>query len=228
MTQDTIFLQSEGNAYCERNRDKITVESALQDYPMQLLREAGIKPTKVVDIGTSMGHRLEAIRRTYENCECVGIEPSEQAIVEGSKLFPKLNFRRGTADMLPVASATADLVTCAYTMHWWPREKLLQSFAEVDRILKPEGHLLIVDFYPDYPIKVPYRHKAGLWTYKMRYHDWLVQSGLYSLVSEVVFDDDTHEIPTEGWLVVPEQRRAFCALLKKTDGYAEVRLEDND
>jgi SAM-dependent methyltransferase len=54
---------------------------------------------------------------------------------------------QGDSDRLPFASGTFDIVTCANSFHHYPRQE--HAIAEMGRVLRPGGRLLVIDGYRD-------------------------------------------------------------------------------
>ena len=72
----------------------------------------------------------------------------------------------GTADMLPVADKSIDLLIYGFCIYLCDREDLFQIAAEAHRVLKPNSWLAILDFWSPYHRKNEYHHKEGLNSYK--------------------------------------------------------------
>jgi hypothetical protein len=67
--------------------------------------------------------------------------------------------------------------------------------AEADRVLKNKGLLIIQDFDPGIRCKIAYHHlpRENLFTFKQKYWDIFVASGLYSVISEQEFEHSPGE-----------------------------------
>jgi len=169
MKQKNIFLESEGNAWFERNAKLI----ASRHFPeadsllVEILNLPNLeKGTKILEIGCGEGGRLSWLR---ENCgfDCYGVEPSAQA-VEVAK-GRGIAAQQGTADHLPFDDDTFDVLTFGFCLYLCDREDLFRIACEADRVLKNPGWLLIVDFYSPAPVKREYHHRSGIFTHKMDY-----------------------------------------------------------
>jgi SAM-dependent methyltransferase len=215
-SQERLFLSGEGDAYFQRNRNALhAVNPWTNDPGLRLLRQSGIHPHRVLDIGCSNGWRCAAIRERF-GCAGVGVDPSLKAIRVGRKQFPDIRFRRGTLDSLPIAAGeTYDLVIVHYVLHWVSRPALLKALAEIDRTIAEGGYIVLADFLPDRPTRVTYHHlpKGQVYTYKLDYAQVFLATGLYRMVRRCVFDHYTHQ-PGHA---IPERRRAVCTLLQKSN-----------
>jgi len=118
---------------------KMTVEQAL------------IKPgDSVLDVGCGTGEvTLRAKTRAKEG-KAYGIDPAPEMIaVARSKAARKkldVDFRVGVIEALPFPDASLDVVTSSLMMHHLPDDLKVRGLAEIYRVLKPGGRLLIADF----------------------------------------------------------------------------------
>ena len=211
MSESRVWYETEGSAWYSRNRDRL---GQGRDYPLELLERFDVRVTCILDVGCSNGWRLERLRQRY-NCWCAGVDVSGEAINEGLRAYPGLVLSRRYAHDLPWSDGLFECVIMSFVLHWVDRSKLLATFAEIDRVLKPGGYLVLSDFLPDEPTKRAYRHQAGLWTWKLNYPALLEDTGCYDSVASIVYNHDTDE---EG--DAPAGERAVCSLLRKGDYYA--------
>jgi ubiquinone/menaquinone biosynthesis C-methylase UbiE len=172
--QKTTFLESEGNAWFNRNQTSLT-ETSLPDQDRLLpdLLELPLHPSmKVLEIGCGSGNRLVWLKENL-GLECSGIDPSAQAIeVARSR---GIGAYQGTADSLPFDKESFDLVIFGFCLYLCDRKDLFQISQEADRVLKTQSWLAILDFFTPMPISRPYHHLSGISSYKMDYRtlfDW--------------------------------------------------------
>src|SRR6185437_8118672 len=64
---------------------------------------------------------------------------------------PALTFTVGTAQDLPLPDASFDVVTSTLAIHHIPARRRQDALAEIYRVTKPGGRLLLADFDPDRP-----------------------------------------------------------------------------
>jgi len=219
MLQDALFSQDEGDAWFQRNRHLYYAE---RDPILRTLIFQKIHPRAVLEIGASSGARLAEIQQRYQ-AKAVAVEPSEAAVAEGQKSFPKIQFFISTAKSLPLPDETYDCVIVNAVFHWIDRKSLLGSIAEIDRVLTPNGHLLIGDFAPYSPKKVRYHHRPDLeiYTFKQDYSAIFLATAGYILLSQQMIDHTSREPSPE----TGEYERFSISLLKKLPGgtYAEMQ-----
>lgn len=208
------FGVEDGDAWFSRNKEALEA-AAEHDWPLKLIERNGLKPRRVFEYGCANGWRLAEIQRRYGGA-AYGCDVSAVAIHDGQNKWPQLG--------LSVARNWAsygfsDLVVCYFVLHWVDRGGILRLLADLDAVLQPNGYLILGDFLPDSPVKAPYKHHEGLWTYKADYVS-ILELGTYKEIDRVVFDHDDpeHKAVCAGWYV-DEDRRAVCSLLQKGDWY---------
>lgn len=167
-TQRDGFIHGEGDRYFQRNRDRLIGPERLivRDPVLRLFSVKGTIPSSILEVGCSNGWRLSAFAERGAE-KCMGIDPSAAAINEGLRSFPNLDLRVGTAETLPFASVSVDLVIYGFCLYVCDPSDHLRIVAEGDRVLKDGGQIAIFDFDPPQPYRNPYTYKAGLYSYKM-------------------------------------------------------------
>lgn len=179
MTQDRVFVASEGNRWFRRNKTALEQFDPRTDPPLTVIRQYDLHPHSVLEIGGANGVRLAAIH-DLRAARVVAVEASAEAIRDGRLRFPAVEFVQGEASALPVRGEF-DLVIVNFVFHWIDRRNLLRTVAEVDRVLADEGFLIVGDFYPSAATRVRYHHlpERDIHTYKQDYAAVFVASQLY-------------------------------------------------
>ena len=185
-SQTHAFIQGEGDAWWERNRDKVDYGPA---DPVLRAMETLPAPRAVLEIGCANGGRLNAIHR-LTGAECFGVDPSGEAIEDGSKAFLNIELAQATADSLPF-KRRFDLVIFGFCLYLLDRADLFSAVAETDRVLADGGHLLIYDFCPESPCSRPYIHLEGLRSYKMDYSALFAGNPAYRVVGRLEAEHET-------------------------------------
>jgi len=113
---------------------------------------------KILDAGCGNGRLYFSFLRNF-NVEYYGIDVSEKLIriaqdtrnkLQDTNKFQISNFKFQTADItdLPFEENQFDLVFCIATFHHLPDKKLRrQALAELYRVLKPGGYLLMTNWH---------------------------------------------------------------------------------
>ena len=113
---------------------------------------ARIQPSeKVLDVGCGTGTlAIEVARSVGKAGLVVGIDPSTQQIAWASSKAARRNlpvqFQIGVIEQLPFPDQTFDVVLSSLMMHHLPAPLKRQGLAEISRVLKPGGRLVIADF----------------------------------------------------------------------------------
>ena len=189
MKQKDIFLESEGNAWLERNTCA-AASSAVADSDPLLVELLNLRPqpgraSRVLEIGCADGARLQRLADTW-GCACHGLEPSARA-VELARARG-IEARQGTADRLPYADQSFEIVMFGFCLYLCDREDLFLIACEADRVLQSPGWLLIHDFYSPAPARRPYHHRAGIFTHKMDFRALFTWHPAYTTYSHKVRD----------------------------------------
>jgi len=185
--QKEVFLESEGNAWLERNRDKLGQFDSVSD----VITEMGLKPTSVLEVGCANGWRLAKLRDAYD-CDIMGIDPSIQAGIEAAVL--RVPVTQGTASMLPFPPASFDLVIFGFCLYLTDPSDWLRIAAEADTVLRDGGHIIIHDFETFAPHARRYEHCDGIISYHLDWPKlWLGHPGYH--VARRFFNTD-HEATT--------------------------------
>lgn len=122
-----------------------------ETFRYETLRHADLRPGQhVLDVGCGTGvlTRLAALA-TGDQGETVGIDPSpamlQVARRKASKEGSRAIFKVAAIESLPFENGRFDLVLSSFMLHHLPPAVKRAGMAEVYRVLKPGGCLLVVD-----------------------------------------------------------------------------------
>lgn len=180
MKQQETFWAGEADAWFDRNWMK-------EPNPLVIQAYWGIEahPKKILEIGCGDGRYLNSVHH-YFDCECLGVDPSGKAIECGKTLYPELKLYRGSAETAyrMFRGEKFDILIFGFCLYVLDREDLFSTVAFADALLADDGYLAIHDFHPALPGVLPYHHKEGMSSYKMRYEDLWLANPAYRWVSQ--------------------------------------------
>lgn len=185
--QSRIFLESEGNAWYERNAVKLPPKN---DPVTDAIDQQKIKPRSVYEVGCADGWRLRRMVEKY-HCRIGGIDPSSHAIAKTGYYANCI-----VGDASDLVNATTDkysMVVYGWCLYLCDPNDYLKIAAEGNRILRDHGHIVIYDFYSEFPRSNAYAHKEGIRSYKMDFAKLWLGHPAYSVVSRNIYGhgDDT-------------------------------------
>ncbi len=115
---------------------------------------AQIQPGEsILDVGCGTGHLTRVAKvKAGAAAEVAGLDASPEMIdVARQKAIEEgvdIDFQTGLIEQLPYDDEQFDLVLSSLMVHHLPDDLKAAGFAEVYRVLKPGGRLLVVDFEP--------------------------------------------------------------------------------
>ena len=118
----------------------------ISDRTAHLAAGTAASPNRVVDVGCGTGYLLRALANRYQDAEeLVGIDAAPRMIGVANNLADdeRLRFAVGVAERLPLRDDTVDLIVSTTSFDHWSDQ--LAGLVECARILRPGGHLLLVD-----------------------------------------------------------------------------------
>jgi SAM-dependent methyltransferase len=119
-------------------------ERARPSYPAEavewLADRTGLGPGRtVVDVGAGTGKLTRLLPAT--GARVLAVEPVAEMRAKLIQAAPSVEAIDGTAEELPLADGSADVVVVATAFHWFDHERALP---EIHRVLRPEGWLVLV------------------------------------------------------------------------------------
>jgi SAM-dependent methyltransferase len=191
-------------------------ERSRPGYPDEAVRWlAGDTPCDVVDVGAgtgkltrslvSLGHRVTAV------------EPLPEMLAQLQAAVPGAIGRAGSAESIPLADASADVVTAAQAFHWFDKPVALR---EIARVLRPGGRLALVwnarddseEWVAEFTDTIVGRSALGGVSAATESID---ESGLYGPVERASFAHE--QLLERDGLIELVRSRSQCAVLDQAD-----------
>ena len=117
---------------------------------------------RVLDVATGSGGFIHfLLEGLVDYTEIVGLDSSERAaaaFAEGFKDKPNIRFELGDAHQLSFEAASFDLVCISNSLHHF--DDPLPVLYEMERVLRPGGHLLVAEMYRDGQAETQMTHVA--------------------------------------------------------------------
>jgi ubiquinone/menaquinone biosynthesis C-methylase UbiE len=117
----------------------------------RLVKLAGIgRGDRVLDLGCGTGYLTRrAARATGSTGRVVGIDPSAEAIAYARRKSPPwCDYQVTGGDAVEGADAGFDVAVSSLAMHHVPPDRREATMAEIHRLVRPGGRLLIAEFRP--------------------------------------------------------------------------------
>lgn len=113
----------------------------------------GDRPLTLLDIGCGTGLFADRIRSALPRARVWGLDLVAAMLARGKDRWRRhagaITPIQGDSERLPFASGSFDVVTCANSFHHYPQQG--RAVAEMRRVLRPGGRLMLVDGHRDWP-----------------------------------------------------------------------------
>jgi ubiquinone/menaquinone biosynthesis C-methylase UbiE len=129
-----------------------------QSYHTALKTQLAEDPKTVVDLGCSIGMSTFALQETFPNATVTGVDLSPYFLAVAQyrtqnrqESAPELShpaWVHAAAEATGLPSASADLVSACLLFHELPQSAAVAILQEARRLLRPGGHLAIMDMNP--------------------------------------------------------------------------------
>lgn len=119
---------------------------------LRAIELARVRPgEQVLDVGCGTGTLAMAVQRHVGSAgRVVGIDPGTEQIAraraKAARRHAPIAFQIGRIEQLDFPDQTFDVVLSTLMMHHLPRSLKRQGLAEIVRVLKPGGRLVVADF----------------------------------------------------------------------------------
>ncbi|HYW20650.1 MAG TPA: class I SAM-dependent methyltransferase [Nodularia sp. (in: cyanobacteria)] len=123
-----------------------------QSYHDILTRSLTNTPQDILDVGCSVGLSTFAMQEVYPQSQITGLDLSPYFLAvahyRAQQGQPQINWLHAAAESTGLPDASFDLVSIFLMCHELPQSATRKIFAEMRRVLRPGGHLAIMDMNP--------------------------------------------------------------------------------
>lgn len=132
--------------------DTFMFRSQVRKLRRKTISVAKLQPgEQVLDVGCGTGTlAIKVARRVGRAGRVAGVDPGTLQIArarsKAARRHMSIDFQIGVIERLPFADRTFDVVFSTLMMHHLPASLKHQGLAEIARVLKPGGRLVIADF----------------------------------------------------------------------------------
>jgi ubiquinone/menaquinone biosynthesis C-methylase UbiE len=144
--------------------DTVLLRGRLRQLRRRTISLARIQPgDTVLDVGAGTGTlALEVQPRVGATGKVFGIDPGPQQVAraraKAAQRRRPVTFQMGVIEQLNFPDQSFDVVLSTIMFHHLPGDLKRQGLAEIARVLKPEGRLVIADFQRPYAGQQPSAH----------------------------------------------------------------------
>lgn len=123
-----------------------------QSYHDILKRQISNEPQDILDLGCSVGMSTFALQKVYPHAKITGLDLSPYFLAvaqyRSQQRHATINWIHALAESTGLSDASFDLISIFLMCHELPQAATRQIFAEARRLLRPGGHLAIMDMNP--------------------------------------------------------------------------------
>lgn len=123
-----------------------------QSYHNILTAQISPQPQNILDLGCAVGLSTFALQAVYPQAKITGLDLSAYFLAvanyRSQQHQAEIHWVHGQGESTGLADASFDLVSIFLMFHELPQSATHRIFAEVRRILRPGGHLAIMDMNP--------------------------------------------------------------------------------
>jgi SAM-dependent methyltransferase len=147
------YIPNDHEPALELKDEKITQLFSLQMYHY-LASKADLAGKHVLEVGSGRGGGARHIAKFFKPASYTGLDLAQNAVDLANSIHasPNLKFVQGSAEGIPCADNTIDVVINVESCHAYG--SVPKFLSEVKRVLKPGGYLLLVDFRGDNKINI--------------------------------------------------------------------------
>ncbi|GAB1450588.1 hypothetical protein MASR2M47_06440 [Draconibacterium sp.] len=101
----------------------------------------------ILDVGTGSGDFIEVLREIFPFAKITGVDPDQESLDSAKEKYTDATFRKMAGEDLEFANHTFDLVSISMALHHLP--DIQQALMEMQRVVKPEGWIIVNELFSD-------------------------------------------------------------------------------
>ena len=193
----------------------------------------GDRPVSILDVGCGTGLLASRIREAQPEAKVWGVDLVSDMLRKGVDRWQRHSGHvlpvQGDSERLPFAAGSFDIVTCANSFHHYPHQD--RAVAEMHRVLRPGGRLMLIDGYRDapwgwfiYDVCVAGVEGAVHHASARQFRELFAQAGFHA-VAQKVYRGPAPFLLTEGVAAEPVTAihpPHFLSLMTRTAAFPEV------
>lgn len=139
-----------GRAGLTRFYDLVTRLSGLNGLFQEMIKQADVRPgQRVLDVGCGTGNLLLTLARRHPGVELAGLDPDARMLARAQRKARRagvaVSWQRGFGQELPYPDGSLDRVFSSAMLHHLDPQAKDALLAEVRRVLRPDGMLVLAD-----------------------------------------------------------------------------------
>lgn len=124
-----------------------------KSFKRKVLHSINIKDSDtLIDVGCGTGVLIEIVKKEHPNLKIIGFDPDVNALRIAKRRLSKAGLQAEIietfAENLPLPDSSIDIAFSTLVFHHLPKEIKQKAIAEIYRVLKPQGKIVIADFGP--------------------------------------------------------------------------------
>lgn len=211
---DTILWDKESDAYTKRGhedgqkylyRDKANRRFWVNEF-LKVSPIFSPNPQVILDLGCGYGGTIHEIFDKFNNAKIIGIDPGEETLkmARENNQAPNVEFKKGHSHQIDLPDNSVDVVNLCMVLQWVPRKYLIQTIAEINRVLKEDGIVYINEFLTNRPVYSQSVHNSLVYIFKDDYAKYFTAFPWFREVYRFVYKIESGE----------DQQR-YTAVIKK-------------
>tara|TARA_B100000989_G_scaffold185439_1_gene139558 strand:- start:508 stop:1167 length:660 start_codon:yes stop_codon:yes gene_type:complete len=168
-------------------------ENFLDEKIVNLIKNNNLRAENLLEIGCVNGYKLNQYSKLLKSKKSYGVDLSKKSIRDGKRKYKNLKLLNISSLQINRIKIKFDLIICGFFLYQLDRELIFNQFDLIFNKIKEKGFLLIIDFDPLFKHTNKDFNAKDLMSYKMSYDNFLVESGLFEIVSKIKYKTNSKD-----------------------------------